>query len=156
MTQVQLAQVLDVRQATVSQMEKRSDLLISALRSYVEAMDGKLNLVVAFPDRPPVFLECLGDTEFQVKTEISGVKLRSSSGHFRERIDARNTLPSLHVAFMGGLSMDLMQSEMRPQVFPVCQRLLDVRTAWAAHRRFLTARQTASLFNSQPQMPRQV
>lgn len=129
MTQVQLAQVLDVRQATVSQMEKRSDLLISALRSYVEAMDGKLNLVVAFPDRPPVFLECLGDAEFQVKTEISGVKLRSSSDHFRERIDARNTLPSLHVAFMGGLSMDLMQSEMRPQVFPVCQRLLDVRTA---------------------------
>ena len=64
MTQVQLAQVLNLRQATIAQTEKRSDLMLSTLRSYVEAMGGTLSLEVAFPDRPPVFLEGLGDTEF--------------------------------------------------------------------------------------------
>lgn len=64
MTQVQLAQVLNIRQSSVAQMEKRSDLMLSTLRRYIEAMGGTLNLVVAFPDRPPVSLEGLGDTEF--------------------------------------------------------------------------------------------
>lgn len=52
-----------IRQATVAQMEKRGDLMLSTLRSYVEAMGGHLRLVVDFPDRPPVSLEGLGDTE---------------------------------------------------------------------------------------------
>ncbi len=63
MTQVQLAQVLNIRQPTIAQMEKRSDLMISTLRSYIGAMGGSLSLVVEFPDRPPVFLERLGDAE---------------------------------------------------------------------------------------------
>ena len=44
-TQTQLAETLNVRQATVAQMEKRSDLLLSTLRSYVNAMGGKLSLI---------------------------------------------------------------------------------------------------------------
>lgn len=63
LTQVQLAETLGVRQATVAQMEKRGDLLLSTLRSYVEAMGGRLSLVVEFPDRPPLRLERLGDGE---------------------------------------------------------------------------------------------
>jgi transcriptional regulator with XRE-family HTH domain len=63
LTQVQLAEVLNIRQATIAQMEKRSDLMLSTLRSYVEAMGGKLSLMVEFPDRAPVSLEGLGDTE---------------------------------------------------------------------------------------------
>ena len=43
--------------------EKRSDLMLSTLRDYIEAMGGKLNLVVEFPDRVPVSLEGFGDTE---------------------------------------------------------------------------------------------
>lgn len=61
LTQVQLAEILNIRQATVAQMEKRSDLMLSTLRSYVEAMGGRLNLVVEFPDREPVSLAGLGD-----------------------------------------------------------------------------------------------
>ena len=38
LTQTQLAETLGIRQSTVAQMEKRSDLLISTLRSYIEAM----------------------------------------------------------------------------------------------------------------------
>lgn len=63
LTQTSIAETLGVRQATVAQMEKRSDLLLSTLRSYVEAMGGNLRLVVEFPDRAPVMLERLGDTE---------------------------------------------------------------------------------------------
>ena len=63
LTQVQLAETLGIRQATVAQLEKRSDLMLSTLRSYVEAMGGHLRLLVDFPDRPPVSLEGLGDTE---------------------------------------------------------------------------------------------
>ena len=61
LTQTQLAETLGIRQATVAQMEKRSDLLISTLRSYVEAMGGRLDLVVAFPDRVAVHLEGPGE-----------------------------------------------------------------------------------------------
>ena len=46
-------------------MEQRTDLLISTLSGYVEAMGGKLRLVAEFPDRPPVALTRIGslDTE---------------------------------------------------------------------------------------------
>jgi len=70
LTQVQLAEVLNIRQATIAQMEKRSDLMLSTLRSYVEAMGGKLSLMVEFPDRAPVSLEGLGDTEEQPRKRV--------------------------------------------------------------------------------------
>lgn len=63
LTQIQLAQTLGIRQASVAQMEKRTDLMISTVRSYVEAMGGKLKLSVEFPDHMAVSLEGLGDTE---------------------------------------------------------------------------------------------
>ena len=55
-TQVRVAQQLGINQENVSRIEKRSDLLISTLSGYVEAMGGKLSLVVEFPDRPPISL----------------------------------------------------------------------------------------------------
>ena len=63
LTQAQLAEVLNIRQASVAQMEKRSDLMLSTLRSYVEAMGGRLSLKVEFSDRSPVSLEGFGDAE---------------------------------------------------------------------------------------------
>ncbi len=63
LTQAQLAETLGIRQATIAKMEKRSDLMISTLRSYVEAMGGRLSLIVEFPDRLPVHLGGLGDVE---------------------------------------------------------------------------------------------
>ena len=61
LTQVQLAKTLGIDHATVAQMEKRSDLMISTLRSYIEAMGGKLNLTVEFPGRVPTQIAGLGD-----------------------------------------------------------------------------------------------
>ncbi len=63
LTQAQLAEILNIQQVTVCKMEKRSDLLLSTLRSYVEAMGGKLSLTVEFPDLGTVVLDGLGDTE---------------------------------------------------------------------------------------------
>ena len=63
LTQVQLAQTLGVRQATVAKYERQSDLLLSTLKSYVEAMGGELKLMVEFPGAPPVALDRLGETE---------------------------------------------------------------------------------------------
>lgn len=59
-TQKQLAATLGVGQDTISRLEKRSDMLLSTLRHYVESMGGKLELVAQFPNRPPVVIEHLG------------------------------------------------------------------------------------------------
>ena len=55
-TQMSVGEALGIGQEGVSRLEKRSDLLISTLRKYVEAMGGHLALVAEFPDRDPVVL----------------------------------------------------------------------------------------------------
>jgi DNA-binding XRE family transcriptional regulator len=61
-TQQDLASTLGVGQDTISRIEKRSDMLLSTLRRYVEAMGGKLELVAQFPDRPPMVIDHLTST----------------------------------------------------------------------------------------------
>lgn len=61
LTQVEIAKALNIRQASVAQMEKRSDLLISTLRGYIESMGGTLKLVVEFPDRAPMQITGIGE-----------------------------------------------------------------------------------------------
>ena len=55
-TQEDIANILEIGQASVSRTEKRKDQLVSTLREYVEAMGGELKLIVDFPDRPPIKL----------------------------------------------------------------------------------------------------
>lgn len=62
-TQVQLAETLGIQQATVAKYERQSDLLLSTLSSYVQAMGGSLKLMVEFPGKKPVALDGLGETE---------------------------------------------------------------------------------------------
>src|SRR5712692_5657601 len=56
LTQQKVAKSLRIGQEGVSKIERRSDLLISTLRDYVQAMGGQLSLVVEFPDREPIVL----------------------------------------------------------------------------------------------------
>ena len=63
MTQVRMAEILGKSQVTIAQMEKRTDVLLSTLRSYIEAMGGHLDLVVRIPDRDPIILHGLCDDE---------------------------------------------------------------------------------------------
>jgi transcriptional regulator with XRE-family HTH domain len=58
-TQQELAQALGVRQDTISRLEQRSDMLISTMRRYVEAMGGSIDIVVKFPNRPSIKLDKL-------------------------------------------------------------------------------------------------
>jgi len=61
LTQQKIAKSLRIGQEGVSKIEKRSDLLISTLRSYVEAMGGRLSLIAEFPNREPVMLSGIAD-----------------------------------------------------------------------------------------------
>jgi transcriptional regulator with XRE-family HTH domain len=49
-TQVELADRLHVSQASVAKLERRTDVLLSTLRQYIEALGGHLDLVVRFDD----------------------------------------------------------------------------------------------------------
>ena len=59
-TQARIADELGINQENVSRIERRTDLLISTLNGYVEAMGGTLRLVAEFPDRPPIALSGIG------------------------------------------------------------------------------------------------
>jgi len=61
MTQVRLAELLHVNQGAISKLEQRSDMYLSTLRSYIEAMGGQLDIRAVFPSGE-VVLERLGET----------------------------------------------------------------------------------------------
>lgn len=50
LTQQELAQMLKVNQPAISKLEQRTDVYISSLRSYIEAVGGKLKIVADFPE----------------------------------------------------------------------------------------------------------
>jgi DNA-binding XRE family transcriptional regulator len=50
MSQEKLADILGGKQASVSKLEHRTDMYVSTLRSYIEAMGGELEIVARFPD----------------------------------------------------------------------------------------------------------
>lgn len=50
LTQEEMADLLDVRQVSVSKLEARSDVRVSTLRSVVQAMGGDLEIRARFPD----------------------------------------------------------------------------------------------------------
>ena len=60
-TQDNMATALAVGQDTISRLEKRSDMLLSTLRHYVECVGGQLALVATFPDQPAVIIDPLGE-----------------------------------------------------------------------------------------------
>ena len=64
-------------QENVSRLERRADLLLSTLSSYVAAMGSRLRLVAEFPNRRPVTVT-LGDISeskpFKPQRRTRGVK----------------------------------------------------------------------------------
>ena len=60
-TQEDLAEKLNINQAALSRLERRSDMHVSKLKSLIEAMGGKLEIIAQFPDEEikiNQFLEC--------------------------------------------------------------------------------------------------
>jgi hypothetical protein len=60
-TQNTVARTLNMGQDGISRLEKRSDLLLSTLRNYVEAVGGNLTLVAQFPDKEPIAIGGFGE-----------------------------------------------------------------------------------------------
>ena len=50
LSQESLAELLSTKQANISRLERRTDMYISTLRNYIEAMGGTLDIVARFPD----------------------------------------------------------------------------------------------------------
>jgi DNA-binding XRE family transcriptional regulator len=50
MTQTRLAELLEMDQGNISKLEQRTDMYLSTLRSYIEAMGGVLEIRAHFPD----------------------------------------------------------------------------------------------------------
>ena len=50
LTQQDLARSLNVNQPAVSKLEQRTDMYVSSLRSYIEAVGGRLKIVAEFPE----------------------------------------------------------------------------------------------------------
>jgi len=61
LSQAEIAETLKITQPAVSEIEKQTDMYLSTLRSYVEAMGGELDVIVRLPDRGPVKIKSLED-----------------------------------------------------------------------------------------------
>ena len=56
LTQTTIATILEIDQSEVSRLERRSDMLLSTLRSFIQAAGGELQLIATFPGSCPVHL----------------------------------------------------------------------------------------------------
>ena len=70
LSQEQLANVLFMEPDNLSQLERDTDIYISTLRSYIEAMGGKLDIIANFPD---------GEVRIKQFTEINEMQLNNDS-----------------------------------------------------------------------------
>src|SRR6266478_1455784 len=86
-TQEELAVSLGVGQDTISRIERRSDMLLSTLRRYVEAMGGQLELVARFPNRSPLVIDQLGTSQAKHTKSRSSGKARRNA----KRVEVRAT-----------------------------------------------------------------
>lgn len=59
--QAEIAATLNIKQPSVSKIEKQADMYLSTLKSYVEAIGGQLDLIVRLPSHAPLRIERLGD-----------------------------------------------------------------------------------------------
>jgi transcriptional regulator with XRE-family HTH domain len=60
-TQVQLARKLKKPQATVSRIERQSDMLISTLDHVVRALGGRVRILAELPGKRPLYLTGFAD-----------------------------------------------------------------------------------------------
>ncbi len=62
LTQTQVASAMAITQGALSQMENREDMMVSTVKSYIEAMGGTLELVAKFPGMSPFELSLGGES----------------------------------------------------------------------------------------------
>jgi transcriptional regulator with XRE-family HTH domain len=78
LTQVDMAEMLNVPQSSISRIERRADMYLSTLRNYIHAAGGELRIQAVFPDGRTAVISRFGDYEYQpyeveVRAEGGGV-----------------------------------------------------------------------------------
>ncbi|HEV7590148.1 MAG TPA: XRE family transcriptional regulator [Longimicrobium sp.] len=73
MTQEEIAAILGTTQANVSQMERRTDMYLSTLRQYIEALGGELEITARFPGGELRLLQLSDAKETEQKQTASAV-----------------------------------------------------------------------------------
>ncbi len=63
LTQVDMAEMLDVPQSSISRIERRADMYLSTLRNYIHAMGGVLQIQAVFPHEGAIVIHRFGDYE---------------------------------------------------------------------------------------------
>lgn len=51
LTQKELADILDIRQSAISQIENQEDVMVKTLQRYIKALGGELEITAKFPDK---------------------------------------------------------------------------------------------------------
>jgi len=69
LTQQQLASELAMNQAAISKMERQSDMYISTLRRFLQAMGAELRIIAHFPDQDILINQFQGAGELTVLRE---------------------------------------------------------------------------------------
>lgn len=87
--QADIATALNIKQPSVSKIEKQADMYLSTLRSYVEAVGGELELVVRFPARPELRLQNIGEVTGSTAEPINLDKRSRRRPNLTARANAR-------------------------------------------------------------------
>ncbi len=82
LTQQDVADELNVKQPAVAKLETRTDIYLSSLRSYIEAMGGSLDIVARFPDGEVSITNFRGN---QPETESNHIDTPSSAPNKKHR-----------------------------------------------------------------------
>ena len=102
MTQVDVAKTLKVNQPAVAKLEQRADVYVSSLRSYIEAVGGRLKIVAEFPEGEVAITNFAnaGDAEPLPLAGVNGVKVDEEFQEFlREEVNINQSrLDRLHTA----------------------------------------------------------
>lgn len=83
--QAEIASALNIKQPSVSQIERQTDMYLSTLRSYVEAVGGELELTVKLPQRPALRIHQLGDAGAPPQAAARTPRARTQIGGRRGR-----------------------------------------------------------------------
>ena len=51
LTQTELADIMEIRQSAISQIENQEDVLVKTLERYIKALGGELEITARFPDK---------------------------------------------------------------------------------------------------------
>lgn len=79
LTQTELAEILEIRQSAISQIENQEDVLVKTLQRYVEALGGKLEIWARFSDHAVNVKQFLTDSTGASRKR----ELGSDAGRFK-------------------------------------------------------------------------